>query len=216
MMKHLVAIPVAAVLAFAVVPFIRSGGVTSASAAAAAASADAREITIPAGTAMSVVLDTTVGSAISRVEQRVVAHVSRAVMVHGVTALPVGSTLTGVVTAVARSGKVKGLGHIAVVFDRLTSRATGEQYPLRMAPLARTAAPTKARDAKEIGAAAGAGALIGALAGGKKGALIGTAVGGGAGTAVVLEQRGKEVRLARGTTVRLRLTAPLRVRTRNE
>ncbi len=215
MIKHLVAIPVAAVLAFADVPVIHYNVVTSASAATAAL-ADAREVTIPAGTAMSVILDTTVGSDISRVEQRVQAHVSRAVKVHGVTALPVGSTLTGVVTAAARSGKVKGLGHIAVVFDRLTSRATGEHYPLRTAPLARTAAPTKARDAEEIAGAAGAGALIGGLAGGKKGALIGTAVGGGAGTAVVLEQRGKEVRLARGKTVRLRLTAPLRVRIKNE
>jgi hypothetical protein len=214
-MKLLLAIPVVAVLAFAAVPASRHWGVTSALAATAAA-ADARQITIPAGTAMSVVLDTTVGSDISRVEQPVHAHVSRAVTVHGVTVLPVGSTLTGVVTAAKRSGKVKGLGHIAVVFDRVTSRATGERYALRTAPVARTAAPTKARDAEEIAGAAGAGALIGALAGGKKGALIGTAVGGGAGTAVVLEQRGKEVRLARGRAVRLRLTAPLSVRIKND
>ena len=64
--------------------------------------------------------------------------------------------------------------------------------------MARTAAATKKKDAVEIGAPAAGGAIIGALVGGKKGALIGTAIGGGAGTAVVLSTRGKEVRLPKG------------------
>ena len=56
------------------------------------------------------------------------------------------------------------------------------------------------------------GAIIGALTGGKNGALIGTAAGGGAGTAVVLSTRGKEVHLPEGAALRLRLTAPVTVR----
>ena len=48
--------------------------------------------------------------------------------------------------------------------------------------------------------------------GGKKGALIGAAAGGGAGTAVVVSTRGKEVRLGKGASMSLRLTQPLTIR----
>ena len=66
----------------------------------------------------------------------------------------------------------------------------------------------------KIGAPAAGGAIIGAIAGGKKGALIGTAVGGGAGTGVVLSTRGKEVGLAKGAAITLKLVEPLTVRIR--
>jgi hypothetical protein len=48
--------------------------------------------------------------------------------------------------------------------------------------------------------------------GGKKGAGVGALAGGGAGTAVVLATRDKEVRVGRGTTLAVRLSAPLTVR----
>jgi hypothetical protein len=48
-------------------------------------------------------------------------------------------------------------------------------------------------DAAKIGAGAGIGAAIGAIAGGGKGAAIGAVIGGGAGTATVMATRGKEV-----------------------
>src|SRR5262245_57198879 len=67
--------------------------------AARGGAADAwREITIPAGTALPVVLDTTIGSDISRVEEPVRAHLSKPITVNGVTALPQGSLVRGVVT----------------------------------------------------------------------------------------------------------------------
>jgi hypothetical protein len=64
------------------------------------------------------------------------------------------------------------------------------------------------------GGAAGAagGAIIGAIAGGKKGAAIGTAVGGGAGTGVVLATRGKEVSMAKGSALTLKLSEPVTIR----
>ena len=66
----------------------------------------------------------------------------------------------------------------------------------------------------KIGAPAAGGAIIGAIAGGKKGAAIGTAVGGGAGTAVVLSTRGEEVHLPKGSALSVKLTEPLTVRVR--
>src|SRR5204862_224651 len=50
-----------------------------------------REVTIPAGTTLAVALDDSVGSASSRVDEPVRAHLTRAVSIDGVVALPVGA-----------------------------------------------------------------------------------------------------------------------------
>src|SRR5262245_33139255 len=71
----------------------RSDAATAAGAARSGATAAWREITIPAGTTLPVVLDTTIGSDISRVEEPVRAHLSKPISVNGVTALPEGSVV---------------------------------------------------------------------------------------------------------------------------
>ncbi|OLC41962.1 MAG: hypothetical protein AUI64_01830 [Acidobacteria bacterium 13_1_40CM_2_64_6] len=171
-----------------------------------------REVTIPAGTRLPIVLDTSVGSDTSKVEEAVQAHLSQPIVVHGQTVLAEGSRLSGVVTDATQSGKVKGLAHVAVRFNTLTPRGDDERYTIRTGPVARTASGTKKRDAMEIGIPAAGGAVVGGLLGGKKGAVIGGAAAGGAGTAVVLNQRGKEVRLGKGAALTLRLTEPLTIR----
>jgi hypothetical protein len=191
---------------------VATAGLTAAPVAAAAA---AREVTIPAGTTLSIVLDTPVGSETSRIEEPVTAHLARAVQVNGETVLAEGSRVAGVVTDAKRSGKVKGRAHVAVRFDSLTPRGADERYTIHTAAIGRTAPATKKKDALEIGAPAAGGAIIGAIVGGKKGALIGGAAGGGAGTAVVLSTRGKEVHLPKGAAVTLRLTQPVAVRVRS-
>jgi hypothetical protein len=186
-----------------------------AAAPAAAAPEDARaasrEITIPSGTQLSVALDTPVGSDTSRVEQAITAHLTRPVRVEGQTVLAAGTRVTGVVTDATRSARVKGRAHVAVQFNSITPHGGDERYAIRTASLGRTAEATKQKDALEIGAPAAGGAIIGALVGGKKGALVGTAIGGGAGTAAVLSTRGKEVHLAKGAALTVRLTAPVTV-----
>ena len=176
--------------------------------------APSREMTIPAGTLLSVTLDTAVGSDTSHVEEAVAAHLTHPIRVHGQTVLEEGSRVGGIVTDATRSAKVKGRAHVAVRFETVTPRGGDQRYTMRTASVGRTAAATKQKDALEIGAPAAGGAIIGALVGGKKGALVGTAVGGGAGTAVVLSTRGKEVHLAKGTAVSVKLTSPLTIRVR--
>ncbi len=162
-----------------------------------------REVTIPAGTHLSVVLDSAVGSDTSHVEEPVTAHLARPVAIGGTTVLATGTQLNGV---------VKGLAHVAVRFTTLTPHGDDQRYRIQTASVGRTAASTKEKDALEIGAPAAGGAIIGALVGGKQGALIGTAVGGGAGTAVVLSTSGKEVHMGKGAALTLRLSAPVTVR----
>ena len=195
-----------------IIGLLAAGLAFTADAAPAARAGAVREITLPAGIRLQVVLDTSVGSDTSRVEQAVHAHLSRPVVLRGVTVLAAGSTVSGVVTNATRAGKVKGLAHVAMRFDTVTPRGESERYQIRTLPVGRTAAATKKKDALEIGAPAAGGAIIGALIGGKKGALIGGAAGGGAGTAVVLSTRGKEVHVPKGALLTLKLSAPLTVR----
>ena len=173
-----------------------------------------REITIPAGTELPIVLDTSVGSKTSRVEEPVRAHLSRAVSVDGQPVLPDGSIVSGVVTDATPAAKVKGRAHLAVRFDAITPRGGDERYRIETASVGRTAPAETKKDAIKIGAPAAGGAIIGAIVGGGKGAAIRAAAGGGAGTAVVLSTSGKETSLPVGSALRLRLTAPLTIRVR--
>jgi hypothetical protein len=186
----------------------------AAPAAAAAPAPVWREVTLPAGTSLPIILDTGVSSATSQVEEPVTAHLSRAIMIDGVAVVPEGSRVSGVVTDATRSAKVKGTAHVAMRFDSLTPRGDDQRYDIRTTSVGRSAPATKKNDALKIGAPAAGGAVIGALVGGKKGALIGTAVGGGAGTGVVLSTRGKEVGLAKGAALTLRLAEPVTIRVR--
>jgi hypothetical protein len=171
-----------------------------------------REITLPAGTRLPVILETPVSSSASRVEQSVSGHVSRDVSMSGQVVVPAGSQVYGVVTDARRSGKVKGLAHVAIRFTELVLKGSSERYRIQTAAIGRTAPATKTKDAAEIGAPAAGGAIVGAIVGGKKGALIGTAVGGGVGTAVVLSTSGQEVGIGRGAVLVLRLGSPVVVR----
>jgi hypothetical protein len=171
-----------------------------------------REITLPTGTVLPLVLDTPVASDTSRVEQAVRAHLSRPVTASDITVLPTGSVVNGIVTSVVRSGKVKGRAHLAVRFDSVTRRGESERYRMATAVVSRTAEGTKKNDTLKVVAPAAGGAIIGSIVGGGKGAAIGTAAGAGAGGAVVMSTRGKEVRLGKGALVSVRLTEPLVVR----
>lgn len=191
-----------------------SGSTAASATRAGAKGATVREITLPAGTHLPIVLETTVGSDISKVEDPVRAHLTRAIDVQGTTVLPEGSRLSGVVTDATRSAKVKGRAHVAVRFDTLVPAGEDDRYQIDTSAVARIAASTKKKDALEIGGGAAGGALIGALIGGGKGAAIGSAAGGGAGTAIVLSTRGKEIHLPRGAAMTLKLEKPLTVKVR--
>jgi len=171
-----------------------------------------RDVTIPAGTTLPLSLTSSIGSDTSAIEDLVTAELTRAVTSDGREVLPAGTRLTGSVTDVDDSGRLKGR---AMVAFRFTSLRTGdEQYDVQTAPLSHTAPATKGEDATKIGIGAGAGAVIGGLLGGKEGAAKGAVVGGGAGTGVVLATKGKEVRLGPGASATTELTAPLTVRVR--
>ena len=171
-----------------------------------------REITLPAGTTLRLDLTSGISSDSSKIEDAVRATVREALIVDGQTVVPMGAEVTGVVTDVADSGRVKGRARIAYRFNSLT--VGDEQYDIATAPTSHLAPATKGEDATKIGIGAGAGAAIGAILGGGSGAAKGAAIGGAAGTGAVLATKGKEVRLGPGANVTTRLTAPVTVRIR--
>ena len=172
---------------------------------------DTRELTVPAGTVMSVKLQSAVGSDTSQPEQPVRGTLRRAVVSHGVQVLPVGTVVLGHVTKAERSGRVKGRASVAFRFSQVEVPGEG-RVAIRTATVSRLAPATKGEDAAKIGGGAAGGAIIGGILGGGSGAAKGAAIGGTAGTGVVLATRGKEVHLAAGTPVSVRLTSPVTVR----
>ena len=177
---------------------------------AAPALPEYREITVPAGTRLSIELRAALASDTSQVEDPVRGVLRQAVSVDGAEALPAGTALGGSVTEALRAAKVKGRARLALRFTSVT--LDDAEQPIATDRIAREAAGTKKNDAAKVGIGAGAGALVGAIAGGKKGALVGGAVGAGAGTGVVLATRGDEVTLGAGTVVTTTLREPLVVR----
>jgi hypothetical protein len=171
-----------------------------------------RTVTVPDNAVLDVRLGTSHASDTSRVEERVSGTLASPLEVDGVTAIPAGSKLTGYLTHVQESAKVKGRAELALRFTRLQTGSV--TYDIDTKPLSWRAESTKKDDAIKIGAGAAAGAVIGAIAGGKKGAAIGSAVGAGGGTAVVLATDGQEIRLAAGRKLKVSLSNPLVIRTK--
>lgn len=174
--------------------------------------AEFREITIPAGTVLPLTLRTSLSSDKSNVEDPVRATLRNAVSVRGAQALPAGTLVTGHVTNAKESARVKGRAELAFRFTRLDPPGDAGAVKIATGTVSRVAPGTKKRDAATIGGGAVGGAIVGGILGGGDGAAKGAAIGGAGGTGVVLATRGKEVRLAAGTPISIRLTQALTVR----
>ena len=166
-----------------------------------------REVTIPAGTTLSVTLLSTVASNKSKVEDPIKGSIAKDVTISGETALPIGTQILGSVTEAAESGRVKGRASVAFRFDRLV--VDGETVRVQTASVEREAAADKRSDVKKGALGAGAGAIVGGVIGGGSGAAVG-AVAGGAGT--VLATKGGEVEIPSGTVVSVLVQDPITVR----
>jgi len=164
---------------------------------------------IPAGTSMTLVLETPLSTETSREGESVTARVERATSEDGSVVLPGGSVLRGRVTEVDRAGRVSGRAHLAVKWDTLTVR--GESHRIATSDVAMTAEAQHGRDAKIIGGGTAAGAIIGGIVNGGSGAKKGAIIGAGAGTGAVLINRGQDVEMPAGSrwTVRVKETVRL-------
>ncbi len=163
--------------------------------------------TIPVGTELDVRLQTALNSATAKVEQRFEATTVVDLEMGGTVVLPAGTVTRGFVGSVRAAGRVNRQGSLTLAFDEVL---------LASGPTRLRATVTKALDGKmsddisRVGTGAIVGAVLGGLLGGGKGLLLGVLVGGG-GTIAATD--GSDVNLPPGTVLRIRIDAPLEVRT---
>jgi hypothetical protein len=161
---------------------------------------------VPVGTEMDVRLIDSLDSGTAQIEDRFEGTTIDDLRVDGQVAIPAGSVVRGVVTAVDQATRTNRTARMTLGFDQVT--VNGQAHPIRGTLTEAIEGSGMKGEIGRIGVGAGAGAAIGGLLGGVKGALLGVAIGG-AGTLAATE--GKEVRVPQGTVLRVRLDTPVQM-----
>ena len=168
------------------------------------------EVTVAAGTAVSIRLQNAISSASNRPGDEFAAALDEPIRVDGNTVAPRGAAVRGRVLAARSSGRLHNSGYLRL--SLVSVEMNGKAVPVHSSSVFAMGGSHKNRNLALIGGGTGAGALIGAIAGGGKGALIGSVVGAGSGTAGAYATGKKEVSFAPERRLTFRLTQPLIVK----
>lgn len=175
-------------------------------------------LTVPAATELRVTLDQELSTKSSKVGDVFTATIAVPVLSGDHIAVPIGSRVHGVVTAVQDA---QGGNPAVLKVDFTEIDVGGKAFPLRAGVA--EANPEKkssisAGDAVvKVGGGAAAGAILGRIIGkDTKGTLIGAAVGAAAGTAIMLGTQDSYGVLVKDSEMGLRLEEPLQVEIREE
>jgi hypothetical protein len=164
-------------------------------------------IIVPAGTALTVTVDQALSSKTSQAGQTFLATLAQPVTVHGKTAIPKGSSITGTVVTAKKKGKIKGEGELSLSLASITIH--GNNYPIQTGTLDSTVKGKGKRTAATTGGGAAGGALIGGLAGGGKGAGIGALVGAAGGLVGGALTGNKQIEIPAESPLTFTLSRPL-------
>lgn len=169
----------------------------------------AETVTVPAGTPVTVRLQSAVSSESSSAGDKFEAVLDSPLEINGKTVAPAGATVTGRVVAAEKSGRLENPGMIQIALSSISMN--GKAVPVTSSSVIARGTSHKKRNLSWIGGGAAGGALIGGLAGGGKGALIGSAVGAGAGTGTAYATGKKDVGFGVERRLTFRLTQPITV-----
>jgi hypothetical protein len=167
-------------------------------------------VTIPAGTLLSVRVDQSLSTSSNQTGDSFRATLDQPVVVDGLVIAERGSRVEGQIVESDPGGRVQGLAKLSLELVRLNT-SDGQRLRLQTEPFAKQAQNEKKRDAAKVGAAAGIGAAIGAIAGGGKGAALGAVLGGAAGAGGVAATRGAAAEIPAETRMTFRLREAITV-----
>lgn len=168
------------------------------------------DLVVSADSVLGLQMETSLSSERARVEDAVVARVTRDVRVGDRVAIPSGSKAHGEVTLVERGGKLREKARLGIRFTSVVL-ADGTRVPLETDTIYREGDGPGGESAAKIGGSAIGGAILGGIFGGAKGAVIGGTTGAGAGTAAVMAGGRNPATLPSGTPVTVRLVKPATV-----
>jgi hypothetical protein len=160
-------------------------------------------LVIPAGTSIVVRMRNSITSKTANPGDTFTGSLAHAVVVGGVVAIPARAGVSGTVIDAKSPGKFKGEGVLSIALTAVN--VGGAPVAIQTSTYTKIVKGKGKRTAKMAGGGAGAGLLIGGLAGGGKGALIGGLVGAGAGTAGAAATGNKEVEIPAESAVTFRL-----------
>jgi len=167
---------------------------------------------VPVGTNLKVRLEDTLSSKNSRVGDRFTATALDPVRFNE-------ATVTGHISSIKKSGKIKGRTSMNLAFDsiRLSNGRNGTLHGYVTHVYGSDSGTADNEGGIESGSrtkqtikrgaiGAGAGAVLGAIVGGGKGAAIGLLIGGAGGAGSLAVQGSKELKLESGTEMIVRVT----------
>ena len=169
----------------------------------------AKPVDVPAGTEIVIVLDQSISSAQASSGDPFDASVAEEVVVGGKTVIPKGAHVQGTVVEARASGRLKGVARLRLALSAV--EIAGKSYDLQTTSLTRSGQNHDKRNWTLIGGGTGAGAAIGAIAGGGKGAAIGAAVGAGAGTATAAATGKKDILIPAESQLNFKLSQPVSI-----
>jgi hypothetical protein len=181
-------------------------------------------VSVPEGTPLKVKLETTISTFSSKVGDPFQGKTTEPVVIGGKTLIPAGSTVEGRITKLNEPRRVSGKPTIGIFPEHIVL-PDGQRFMLNAVLVDTDIKGTDVneegqfkgtghdkRDQIEVAGGAGAGMLIGGLAGGPPGLLIGGAIGAGATTTHWLVQRRSAV-LPSGTGLVMELSRPMTIST---
>jgi hypothetical protein len=166
--------------------------------------------TVPAATEIPVRLIDAVSTETNKAGDTFLASLAEPLVIDGVVLFAKDASVQGKIVSLEEPGRVSGVASISLQLTEIQAK-NGSSIPLQTELFSETAKSQKKKDAAIIGAGAGIGTAIGAIAGGKKGAVLGAIAGGGGGTGYVLATKGKQLKYPSETLMTFKLAEPLTV-----
>jgi hypothetical protein len=183
----------------------------------AALAAVERQVTVPAGSVLTVAFSDSLGSDVSIPGDRFEATVIDSIYVGETAVIEAGDVVVGEVIEAKPAKKIGGKALLNLRFDSVQTSNGTLSVDASFVDAAKGQAK---KDAATIGGATAGGAILGRIVGHRQGdeadgTAIGALVGAAVGTAIAASNEGQEVAIPAGTVVDLTLDSPVDVLVRS-